>query len=175
MQSAKETASNVAASAKAGMEKTKATVQEKAEKMTTRDPIQKDMATQKKEERIQEAERQKQETRMHNAAAKQTGGQPGYTTGGDFNTGGTGGAGLGHDYTTTGTGGGLGTDYMTTGTEGTGYTAEGGGVLGSDYPQSGMAGTGTTTGTGGARVRHGHQDPKAGGGGMTGYGTGSTY
>ncbi|KAL0316880.1 UNVERIFIED_CONTAM: Late embryogenesis abundant protein 46 [Sesamum radiatum] len=51
MQSAKETASNVAASAKSGMEKTKATVQEKAERMTTRDPIQKDMATQKKRER----------------------------------------------------------------------------------------------------------------------------
>ncbi|KAL0346292.1 UNVERIFIED_CONTAM: seed maturation protein [Sesamum radiatum] len=45
MQSAKETASNIAASAKAGMEKTKATAQEKAERMTTRDPIQKDIAT----------------------------------------------------------------------------------------------------------------------------------
>ncbi|XP_011078825.1 11 kDa late embryogenesis abundant protein-like [Sesamum indicum] len=158
MQSAKETASNVAASAKAGMEKTKATVQEKAERMTTRDPIQKDMATQKKEDRIYEAERQKQEAREHNAAARQTGGGAygeGYTTG---TTGGV----LGHDYTT-GTGG----------TGAGGYTAEGG--LGSDYPQEtmgGMTGTGATTG-GGGRVRHQH--PSTGGGARTGHGTGSTY
>ncbi|KAL7134085.1 hypothetical protein ABFS83_11G003500 [Erythranthe nasuta] len=61
MQSAKETAASIAASAKAGMEKTKATVQEKAEKMTTRDPLQKEMATQKKAERIHEVEREKHE------------------------------------------------------------------------------------------------------------------
>ncbi|KAL0334229.1 UNVERIFIED_CONTAM: Late embryogenesis abundant protein 46 [Sesamum angustifolium] len=159
MQSAKETASNVAASAKSGMEKTKATVQEKAERMTTRDPIQKDMATQKKEERILEAERQKQEAREHNAAARQTGGGAygeGYTTG---TTGGTTGGVLGHDYTT-GTGG----------TGAGGYTAEGG--LGSDYPQGTMGGM-TGTGTGAGRMRH--QDPSTGGGARTGHGTGSTY
>ncbi|KAL3819905.1 hypothetical protein ACJIZ3_005810 [Penstemon smallii] len=84
MKSAKEAASNVAASAKAGMEKTKATMQEKGEKMTTRDPLQKEMATEKKEERIHAAEREKLETRQQAAAAKQGGvlhptGQ-GYTT-----------------------------------------------------------------------------------------------
>ncbi|KAL0428610.1 UNVERIFIED_CONTAM: seed maturation protein [Sesamum latifolium] len=149
MQSAKETASNIAASAKAGMEKTKATAQEKAERMTTRDPIQKDIATQKKEERIHEAERQKLEAREHNAAAKHTGGGAygeGYTTGGTM------GGGFGHDYTTTGTGG----------TGAGGYTAEGG-LLGSDYPQGttgGMTGTGTgTTMGGGGRVRHQDRAP----------------
>ncbi|KAL7092781.1 hypothetical protein ACP275_11G003700 [Erythranthe tilingii] len=72
--SVKETAASIAASAKAGMEKTKATVQEKAEKMTTRDPLQKEMATQKKDERIHEAEREKHEA--------------------------TGGGAFGHNYTT---------------------------------------------------------------------------
>ncbi|EYU39929.1 hypothetical protein ABFS82_10G171100 [Erythranthe guttata] len=71
MQSAKETASNVAASAKAGMEKTKATMQEKGERMTTRDPLQKELATEKKDERKYGAELEKQEAREHNAAAKQ--------------------------------------------------------------------------------------------------------
>ncbi|KAI3474537.1 hypothetical protein Pfo_029452 [Paulownia fortunei] len=87
MQSAKEKAANVAASAKAGMEKTKATMQEKTEKMTTRDPLQKEMATEKKEERIHEAELQKQDARGHKAATRQAG-----SAGGTF----------GHDCTTTG-------------------------------------------------------------------------
>ena len=80
--SVKESAANVAASAKAGMEKTKATVQEKTERMTTHDPVQKDMATQKKEERMNQAEINKQEAREQNAAAKQaaaTGGTQSYT------------------------------------------------------------------------------------------------
>ncbi|EPS73164.1 hypothetical protein M569_01597, partial [Genlisea aurea] len=67
MQSAKETASNIAASAKAGMEKSKAIAHEKAEKMTTTDPIKKDIAEQRKEERIHHAQLQKQEARHHNA------------------------------------------------------------------------------------------------------------
>ncbi|KAG8371861.1 hypothetical protein BUALT_Bualt12G0007000 [Buddleja alternifolia] len=156
MQSAKETASNVAASAKAGMEKTKATLQEKGEKMTTRDPLQKEIATEKKDERIHEAERQKLEARQQNVATRQ-----GAAGGGTF----------GHDYTTgTGhpTGAGVRSDYPQTGTTGAGHTA-GTGVR-SDYPQGqGLAGTGTTTTTGGAeRVRP--KDPN-----VTGYGSGATY
>lgn len=70
MQGAKETAANIGASAKAGLEKTKATVQEKTEKMTARDPLQKEMATQKKEAKINQAELDKQAAQQHNAAAK---------------------------------------------------------------------------------------------------------
>ncbi|XP_058207558.1 11 kDa late embryogenesis abundant protein-like [Rhododendron vialii] len=98
MQGAKETASNVAASAKSGLEKAKATTQEKVEKMTTRDPVEKEMARERKEERVTQAELDKQEARGHNAAARHTGthdytatetggapdyltGDPGYTTG----------------------------------------------------------------------------------------------
>ncbi|KAL0672327.1 hypothetical protein Bca4012_000307 [Brassica carinata] len=65
MLSMKETASNIAASAKSGMDKTKATLEEKAEKMTTRDPVQKQMATQKKEAKINQAEMQKREVPTH--------------------------------------------------------------------------------------------------------------
>ncbi|XP_049401954.1 late embryogenesis abundant protein 46-like [Solanum stenotomum] len=68
MQSLKEKASNVAASAKSGMEKTKATVQEKVEKMKAHDPTEKAMATEKKDERIYEAEMNKQVTQDRNAA-----------------------------------------------------------------------------------------------------------
>ncbi|KAH6819424.1 Late Embryogenesis Abundant 4-5 [Perilla frutescens var. frutescens] len=138
MQSAKETGSNVAALAKAGLEKTKATIQEKGERMTSHDPLQKEMATEKKEMRINEAERQKQQAREHNAAAKHAGAATGgmlgqdYTTGGDFST--TTGAGMGHHQT------------------GPQYTAEGG--LKSDLPQGG-----------GRRV--GHQGPHTGTGGAT--------
>ncbi|KAK9986645.1 hypothetical protein SO802_031596 [Lithocarpus litseifolius] len=83
--SVKETAANVAASAKSGMEKSKATVQEKVERMTARDPLQKKLATEKKEERKTQAELEKQQAREHNAAAKQmestpAGGHTGYTT-----------------------------------------------------------------------------------------------
>ncbi|XP_010557946.1 PREDICTED: 11 kDa late embryogenesis abundant protein-like [Tarenaya hassleriana] len=99
MQSMKEKASNIAASAKAGMEKTKATLEEKAEKMTTRDPVQKEMATQKKEDRINQAELEKREAREHNAAAKHAAGaglgSPGYTTKGTGHLGSTTGHGTG--------------------------------------------------------------------------------
>ncbi|XP_057768773.1 11 kDa late embryogenesis abundant protein-like [Salvia miltiorrhiza] len=73
MQSAKD----MAASAKSGMEKTKATLQEKGEKMTSRDPLQKEMATEKKEERVDEAEQQKREAQRRNDA--NTGRTPDYT------------------------------------------------------------------------------------------------
>nr|XP_023885992.1 11 kDa late embryogenesis abundant protein [Quercus suber]POE68945.1 18 kda seed maturation protein [Quercus suber] len=83
--SVKETAANVAASAKSGMEKSKATVQEKVERMAARDPLQKELATEKKEERKSQAELEKQQARQHNAAAKQmestpAGGHTGYTS-----------------------------------------------------------------------------------------------
>ncbi|KHN07426.1 18 kDa seed maturation protein [Glycine soja] len=71
-ESIKETAANIGASAKAGMEKTKATVQEKAERMTARDPMQKELATQKKEAKMSQAELDKQAARQHNTAAKQS-------------------------------------------------------------------------------------------------------
>ncbi|KAK7259523.1 hypothetical protein RIF29_25132 [Crotalaria pallida] len=71
MQNIKETAANIGASAKSGMEKTKAAVQEKTEKMTARDPLQKEMATEKKEARINQAEFDKHAAREHNAAVKQ--------------------------------------------------------------------------------------------------------
>ncbi|XP_031278201.1 18 kDa seed maturation protein-like [Pistacia vera] len=70
MQSMKETAANIAASAKAGVEKTKATVQEKVEKMQAHSPMEKAMATEKKEERLTQAEINKLETMKHNAAAR---------------------------------------------------------------------------------------------------------
>ena len=53
--------------------------------MTSRDPVQKQRATEKKEERKAEAEWNKQEAREHNAAAKQAakvGGESQYTTAG---------------------------------------------------------------------------------------------
>ncbi|XP_076922777.1 11 kDa late embryogenesis abundant protein-like [Bidens hawaiensis] len=90
--SVKESVSNMAASAKAGMEKTKATLQEKGEKMTAHDPMQKEMAREKKEERKHEAEYEKQATKEHNAAQGAAGS-------------GTMGTGTGtHTYTTTTTG-----------------------------------------------------------------------
>ncbi|CAK8543351.1 unnamed protein product [Lathyrus sativus] len=68
----KETAANIGASAKSGMEKTKATVQEKTEKMSARDPIQKETATHKKEAKKNQAELDKQMAREHNAAVKES-------------------------------------------------------------------------------------------------------
>ncbi|GAU23421.1 hypothetical protein TSUD_331190 [Trifolium subterraneum] len=84
----KETAANIGASAKSGMEKTKAAVQEKTEKMTARDPVQKEMATHKKDAKMDQAELDKLAAREHNAAVKQSTtatvgqmGQPHHTTG----------------------------------------------------------------------------------------------
>ncbi|KAI8562088.1 hypothetical protein RHMOL_Rhmol03G0007800 [Rhododendron molle] len=69
--SAKEAAANVAATAKSGMDKTKATVQEKVERMSAHDPMQKDMATERKQEKIHQAECNKQGAHENNAAARQ--------------------------------------------------------------------------------------------------------
>ncbi|PIA42804.1 hypothetical protein AQUCO_02000329v1 [Aquilegia coerulea] len=82
MQTAKETVSNIAASAKSGMDKTKATAQEKVERMTAHDPLEKEIATQRKEDKINQAEINKQQTRQHNAAAHNMGGATGGTVGG---------------------------------------------------------------------------------------------
>ncbi|KAI9122126.1 hypothetical protein K1719_006815 [Acacia pycnantha] len=71
MERMKETAANIGASAKSGLEKTKAVVQEKTEKMTAHDPTEKEMAEQRKEERMRQAELEKQEVRQHNSASRQ--------------------------------------------------------------------------------------------------------
>ncbi|KAL1196897.1 Late embryogenesis abundant protein 46 [Cardamine amara subsp. amara] len=161
MQSMKETASNIAASAKSGMDKTKATLTEKAEQMKTRDPLQKEMATQKKEGRINQAEMQKREAMEHNAAMRESAG-----------------AGTG-----TGTGLGLGTaTHSTTGQVGHGTGTHQMSALpghGTGQPTGrvveGTAVTdpiGTNTGTGRTTA---HNTRVGGGGGTTGYGTGGGY
>ncbi|KAG6391519.1 hypothetical protein SASPL_149275 [Salvia splendens] len=93
-----QTAKDIAASAKAGMEKTKASLQEKGERMTAHDPLQKEMATEKKEAKIHEAERRKHEERRHNAAVADHGVHTGVLGGHDQHVPG------GHKHTT-GTGG----------------------------------------------------------------------
>ncbi|CAA7407242.1 unnamed protein product [Spirodela intermedia] len=71
MASAKETAANIAASAQSGMEKTKATVQGKAEKMTAHGPAEKEMAEERKQQMIEQAELNKQQAREQHAAEKE--------------------------------------------------------------------------------------------------------
>ncbi|XP_022971427.1 11 kDa late embryogenesis abundant protein-like [Cucurbita maxima] len=84
-ESVKESAANVGASARAGMEKTKATAQEKVDKMRAHDPLEKDMASERKEERLHGAELDKQQARAEHAAERQaaskTGAHTGLTTG----------------------------------------------------------------------------------------------
>ncbi|KAK4404941.1 Late embryogenesis abundant protein 46 [Sesamum angolense] len=70
MQSMKETISNVAASAKSGTEKTKATLQEKVDKMGSHSPTEKAMATERKEQRILQADLNKVEAVEENATAR---------------------------------------------------------------------------------------------------------
>ncbi|KAL7587491.1 protein LE25 [Lactuca sativa] len=87
MQAMKETAANIAASALSGMEKTKAVLEEKVEKISTSDPIEKDMATLRKEDRIRLAELRKQEAFSQNAAAASGGpNSPTFTAAGHVNT-----------------------------------------------------------------------------------------
>ncbi|KAF5750670.1 18 kDa seed maturation protein [Tripterygium wilfordii] len=169
MQNIKETAANVAASAKSGMEKAKATAQEKVEKAKAHDPLQKEMATQKKEDRINEAGLNKQEARTHNAAVKQgvqshgptgmpTSGAGGYTTGAPGTT----------TYSTTGAHGqGTGAHQM---------SALPGHGIGQPHGQvtEGEVGShpiGTNTGTG----RTTAHNTGVGGTDATGYGTGGSY
>ncbi|CAJ1908894.1 unnamed protein product [Sphenostylis stenocarpa] len=165
-ESMKETASNIGASAKAGLEKTKATVQEKAERMTARDPLQKEMATDKKEARVTQAELDKQAAREHNAAAKQSAtaghmGQGHYTTGTGTGTA---------TYSTTGGHGHLPGVHQTSAMPGhgtgqpTGHVTEG--VVGS-HP------IGTNRGPGGTATAH---NTRAGGNPNDyEYGSGGTY
>ncbi|KAL1818108.1 hypothetical protein ACET3Z_020682 [Daucus carota] len=80
-----EAAANVAASAKSGLDKTKAVVEEKAEKMSTRDQVEKDMATLRKEEKIDLAELRKCKAYAHNAIAASAA-APRFTDGGEFTT-----------------------------------------------------------------------------------------
>ncbi|MCD7456508.1 Protein le25 [Datura stramonium] len=84
-----QTGKDAAAAAKAGMEKTKANVQEKAEKMTTRDPLKKEMATEKKEDRVAAAEMEKREAKAQHAAAKHGGATTGTGTGTGYGATGT--------------------------------------------------------------------------------------
>ncbi|KAL6523215.1 hypothetical protein OROGR_016818 [Orobanche gracilis] len=151
MQSMKETAANIAASAKSGMEKTKATVQEKMERVTAHNPTEKEMATERKEERVHNAELNKLEEREHNAAAGQagrTGGSRSYAT-----TGVTGQPTGGHQMSALpGHGTGQPTGHLIDGTV-------------KSHP------IGTATGTGRTTAHNTH----VGGGANTGYGTGGGY
>ncbi|CAN8237114.1 unnamed protein product [Cochlearia groenlandica] len=152
MQPMKETASNIAASAKSGMDKTKAVLEEKAEIISTRDPVQKEMATQKKEGRINQAEHEKRQAREHNAA---------YGTG-------TGLAGSATHSTTGHVGHGTGTHQMSAlpghGTgQPTGQVVEGTTVT---KPIGTNTGTGRTTA---------HNTHVGGGNAGYGYGTGGGY
>lgn len=93
---------------------------EQGERMTAHDPLQKEMATEKKEAKIHEAERRKHEERRHNAAVADHGG---HAVGG--------GVLGGHDQHHAG-GGVLGGHKHTTGTHptGTDYTGTGYGTGG---------------------------------------------
>ncbi|KAJ3693170.1 hypothetical protein LUZ60_008650 [Juncus effusus] len=83
MEAVRETAANIGASAKAGMDKTKATLEEKVEKMTAQHPAEKEMAEQKKIEKFREAETMKRNAMEHNAAVKEhTHNTPGVQEGG---------------------------------------------------------------------------------------------
>nr|AAG15412.1 seed maturation protein [Glycine tomentella] len=161
-ESIKETAANIGASAKAGMEKTKATVQEKAERMTARDPMQKELATQKKDAKMSQAELDKQAARQHNTAAKQAAtaghmGQGHHTPGtATYSTTGEHGQPMGAHQTSAMPGHGTG--------QPTGHVTEG--VVGS-HP------IGTNRGPGGTATAH---NTRAGGNPNDyGYGTGGTY
>ncbi|KAL3533926.1 hypothetical protein ACH5RR_007447 [Cinchona calisaya] len=151
MQKAKEAAANVAASAKSGTDKTKATLEEKGEKMTTRDPLKKEMAERKKDERYQEAELEKQDIRDRHAPGS------GYTAPRE-------------DYPSRGTGTGTGTRGEV-GSEYPGGTAAG--VLDPDIAVRDRdvedLDRGRDVDTAGI------QEPRVGGGARTGYGAGSTY
>ncbi|KAI3787024.1 hypothetical protein L1987_41181 [Smallanthus sonchifolius] len=149
--SVKETAANIGASAKSGMEKTKATLQEKGEIMTAHNPTEKEIATEKKEARINQAEYEKRVAREQNATQRQA-----------TEAGGT------HSYSTTGaTGHPMGSNQMSAlPGHGTGVPAGNvvEGVVGS-HPIGRETGTGTTLAG---------QNTKTGGG-AGGYSTGGAY
>lgn len=71
LESAKEAAANVGASAWAGKEKAKAVVQEKAAKARAHDPAEKAAADARMEDRVRGVEAAKQDAMRRNAAAKE--------------------------------------------------------------------------------------------------------
>ncbi|XP_074274624.1 18 kDa seed maturation protein [Silene latifolia] len=83
METVKEKAANIAASAISGKEKTKATVQEKIDKIRAKDDSEKNLATEHKAQRITEAELHKQMAQTHNLTEKEarTGTETGTGTG----------------------------------------------------------------------------------------------
>ncbi|KAK5841848.1 late embryogenesis abundant protein 46-like isoform X1 [Gossypium arboreum] len=90
MQAIKEKASNAAASAKSGLEKVKATVEDKLVKTkgnNSNDAKQEETVSQKKEVRMEQAELDEEEARLHNAVTKHMGGDGGFTAAGtDLNS-----------------------------------------------------------------------------------------
>lgn len=123
--------------------------------MTAHDPMQKETATERKQEKINEAEMRKQETREHNAAAKQqVGGAPGGVTSGFVGGAHTHGTGTGMNQMAAMPGHGTG--------QPAGYTVPGSAEA---HPVGVNAGTGRTVAT----------NPRAGGETNQGYGTGGSY
>ncbi|PIM98206.1 hypothetical protein CDL12_29316 [Handroanthus impetiginosus] len=155
MRSTKEKAANAAASAKAGMEKTRATMQEKFDKMmTTGDPMEKETATRKKEEGFQEAERQKQEAREQNTDTRRSA---------------TGGGAFGQDYSPGPTSSNVASPLTTPLVAITRLLAAQsvqvvGGIYGADREGTNRDGSDLVEA----------KDPNAAGGARTGYGSGST-
>ncbi|XP_057982526.1 11 kDa late embryogenesis abundant protein [Malania oleifera] len=167
----KESVANVGASAKSGLEKTKAAVQEKVDKMTAHDPVEKEVATQKKEERIEQAELNKREERENNAAARQaSAGTHGTatTTGSHLASGTT----PTHTYSTTGTQGQTTGRHEMSAVPGHGAGQPAGSVT-EGVPKSHPVGINTETG--GTVGENSLAEGTAGGCGSsaaTGYGTG---
>lgn len=139
--------------------------------MKTRDPNEKEMARERKEERQEDAELRKQEARHHNATAGHPGGGgTGYTPAG-YNRGDTGGYGGNGAHHHAGGGGGIGGAGYTTAGHNKGDTGGYGGTGGHDNRGYPTAGSGYDTGrqddiggmgfggdTGGAYGTTGNQD-----------------
>nr|AAG37454.1 seed maturation protein LEA 4 [Glycine tomentella] len=160
--SIKEPAATIGASAKVWHEENQGHCPREAERMTARDPMQKELATQKKDAKMSQAELDKQAARQHNTAAKQAAtaghmGQGHHTPGtATYSTTGEHGQPMGAHQTSAMPGHGTG--------QPTGHVTEG--VVGS-HP------IGTNRGPGGTATAH---NTRAGGNPNDyGYGTGGTY
>ncbi|TYH89045.1 hypothetical protein ES332_D01G231400v1 [Gossypium tomentosum] len=90
MQAIKEKSSNATASAKSGLEKVKAIVEDKLVKTkgnNSNDAKQEETVSQKKEVRMEQAEVDEEEARLHDAVTKHMGGDGGFTAAGtDLNS-----------------------------------------------------------------------------------------
>ncbi|MFQ6623044.1 hypothetical protein Gotur_003026 [Gossypium turneri] len=90
MQAIKEKASDATASAKSGLEKVKAIVEDKLVKTkgnNSNDAKQEETVSQKKEVRMEQAELDEEEARLHDAVTKHMGGDGGFTAAGtDLNS-----------------------------------------------------------------------------------------